>query len=113
MTQFMQGFFGQILQEYQKAGKTAEAQALQKKMVQLFPNSDAAVVQQFQTAFQNKEYRSRRAWEKIMPDLPILRPPSCLPELHSLKQSGQGAAYSEKACRHWERTGCLFRRVAG
>jgi tetratricopeptide (TPR) repeat protein len=37
--QFMPSFFNQIVEAYQKAGKAAQAKALQDKMVQMFPNT--------------------------------------------------------------------------
>jgi tetratricopeptide (TPR) repeat protein len=54
--QYMEAFFGQILQEYQKGGMTAQADALTKKMQQWFPESDAMLPQQFKSAFDSKNY---------------------------------------------------------
>lgn len=56
MRQYMEGFFGQLQQQLQQAGKTGEAQALSSKMAELFPDSAPSLGQQFQTAFQNKNY---------------------------------------------------------
>ena len=54
--QFMEAFFGQIAKDYAAAGRDAEAKALGQKMARLFPGSDSAKPQQFQTAFENKDY---------------------------------------------------------
>ncbi len=54
--QYMEAFFSQIGQDLQKAGKTAEAEALTQKMIQMFPKSDNIMAQQFQKAYNNKDY---------------------------------------------------------
>jgi len=54
--QYMENFFGQIAKDYQAAGRDAEAKALTQKMAKLFPSSDTALPQQFQSAFDAKDY---------------------------------------------------------
>lgn len=54
--QFMENFFGQIVKDYAAAGRDADAKALTQKMARLFPGSDSALPQQFQSAFEQKEY---------------------------------------------------------
>jgi tetratricopeptide (TPR) repeat protein len=54
--QYMESFFGQILQAYKKAGKDSQAQALTQKMAKLFPDSGSLLPQQFQSAFEKKNY---------------------------------------------------------
>jgi tetratricopeptide (TPR) repeat protein len=56
--QYMENFFGQIVKDYQAAGKNAEAKALSQKMAKWFPSSDAALPQQFQSAFDSKDYNT-------------------------------------------------------
>jgi len=54
--QYMESFFGQIVKDYSTAGRDAEAKALTQKMAKLFPGSDSALPQQFQSAFEKKDY---------------------------------------------------------
>ena len=54
--QYMEAFFSQIVQDLQKAGQTAQADALTQKMIQMFPKSDNIMAQQFQAAFKSKDY---------------------------------------------------------
>lgn len=54
--QYMEAFFSQIVQDLQKAGQTAQADALTQKMIQMFPKSDNIMAQQFQAAYKNKDY---------------------------------------------------------
>lgn len=54
--QYMEAFFSQIVQDLQKAGKNAEANALTQKMIQMFPKSDNLMAQQFQAAYNSKNY---------------------------------------------------------
>ena len=54
--QYMESFFGQIAKDYQAAGREAEAKALTQKMTRMFPGSETALPQQFQSAFDSKDY---------------------------------------------------------
>jgi len=54
--QYMENFFGQIVKDYSAAGREAEAKTLSQKMVRMFPGSDSALPQEFQSAFQSKDY---------------------------------------------------------
>ena len=54
--QYMEAYFGQIAEAYQKAGQTAKATALTDKMAKLFPKSDAQLGPQFKAAFDAKDY---------------------------------------------------------
>jgi tetratricopeptide (TPR) repeat protein len=54
--QYMENFFGQIVKDYSAAGRDADAKALTQKMARLFPGSDTALPQQFQSAFESKDY---------------------------------------------------------
>jgi tetratricopeptide (TPR) repeat protein len=54
--QYMENFFGQIVKDYAAAGRDADAKALTQKMARLFPGSDSALPQQFQSAFEKKDY---------------------------------------------------------
>jgi tetratricopeptide (TPR) repeat protein len=56
INQYMEAFFGQIVQDYQRAGQNDQAQALTQKMARWFPASDALVAQQFKTAFDGKDH---------------------------------------------------------
>ena len=58
--QFMEAFFGQILEEYQKKGMTAQADALTQKMTKMFPKSDALLGQQLKAAYDGKN------WPKVI-----------------------------------------------
>ncbi|MEE8584839.1 MAG: tetratricopeptide repeat protein [Acidobacteriota bacterium] len=55
--QYMSGFFGEVLRAYKAAGKTAEADKLQAKMYQLFPELKPSPAAEMQKAFQSKDYR--------------------------------------------------------
>lgn len=54
--QYMEAFFSQIVQDLQKGGQTAQAEALTQKMIQMFPKSDNIMAQQFQAAYKSKDY---------------------------------------------------------
>lgn len=54
--QYMEAFFGQILEAYKAGGQSAKADALTQKMMQMFPKSDALTGKQFQQAFEAKDY---------------------------------------------------------
>ena len=56
--QYMSGFFGEILKAYKAAGNTAEADKLQAKMYQMFPELKPTPAAEMQKAFQNKDYRN-------------------------------------------------------
>jgi tetratricopeptide (TPR) repeat protein len=53
---YMESFFLQTMEEYTKAGKTQEANAVFAKVIELFPDSPTVKAYQFRTAFQNKDY---------------------------------------------------------
>ena len=54
--QYMEAFFSQIVQDLQKGGQNAQADALTQKMIQLFPKSNNIMAQQFQVAYEGKDY---------------------------------------------------------
>jgi len=54
--QYMEAFFSQIVQDLQKGGQAAQADALTQKMIQMFPKSDNIMAQQFQAAYKSKDY---------------------------------------------------------
>ena len=54
--EFMEGFFGQIVQAYNQAGQTSQAQALTEKMLAMFPDSLATKGVLFQRAFQGGDH---------------------------------------------------------
>jgi tetratricopeptide (TPR) repeat protein len=54
--QYFESFFTQTVDEYRKAGKTAEAQALVSKMQQLFPNSVTTMAHAVHQAFSSQNY---------------------------------------------------------
>ncbi len=58
--QYMEAFFGQIVQDYEKAGQKDKAAALSQKMLQMFPKSDAAAAQQLKAAYDGKN------WAKVI-----------------------------------------------
>ncbi len=58
--EYMEAYFGQILEEYQKKGMTAQANALTQKMLKWFPKSDALLGQQLKTAYDGKN------WSKVI-----------------------------------------------
>lgn len=58
--QYMESFFGQIVQDYEKAGQKDKANALNQKMLQWFPKSDAASAQQLKAAYDGKN------WAKVI-----------------------------------------------
>lgn len=58
--QYMEAFFGQIVQDYEKAGMKDKANALNQKMLQMFPRSDAASAQQLKAAYDGKN------WAKVI-----------------------------------------------
>lgn len=60
MRQYMEAFFGQIVQDMQKQGMDAQADALTQKMTKWFPKSDALLGQQLKTAFDSKN------WSKVI-----------------------------------------------
>ncbi len=69
--QYMEGFFGQIVQQMTQAGQNAEAAALTEKMAKLFPNSAANVGRAFQNAYQNGDHpKVIELGEKIYADNP-------------------------------------------
>lgn len=55
--QYMEAYFGQIVKDYQQAGKTAEAQALLDRVAALFPDSPNVLGRSFQTAFQGRDFQ--------------------------------------------------------
>ena len=63
----MEAYFRQIEGQLKSAGNTGAADALNKKLTAMFPNSDAVVSQQLQQAFQAKDYaKSIQLGEKLL-----------------------------------------------
>ena len=63
----MEAYFRQIAEQLKAAGNTGAADALNKKIATLFPNSDSVVSQQLQQAFQAKDYaKSIQLGEKLL-----------------------------------------------
>ena len=52
----MEAYFRQIAEQLKAAGNASGADALNKKIATLFPNSDSVVSQQLQQSFQAKDY---------------------------------------------------------
>ncbi|UCF35775.1 MAG: hypothetical protein JSU96_13165 [Acidobacteriota bacterium] len=58
--QHREAYLGQIVQEYKKAGMSAQADALTQKMIKMFPKSDALAGQQLKQAYDSKN------WPKVI-----------------------------------------------
>jgi tetratricopeptide (TPR) repeat protein len=58
--QYMEAFFGQIVQDMQKKGMNAQADALTQKMMKWFPRSDATLGRELKAAFDSKN------WAKVV-----------------------------------------------
>jgi tetratricopeptide (TPR) repeat protein len=67
----MEAYFRQIAAQLKSAGNASASDALTKKLLVMFPNSDAAVSQQLQQAFQAKDYgKSITLGEKLLAKSP-------------------------------------------
>jgi len=67
----MEAYFRQIVEQLKSAGNASAADALNKKLTVMFPNSDAVVSQQLQQAFQAKDYaKSISLGEKLLASNP-------------------------------------------
>ena len=67
----MEAYFRQIVEQLKGAGNAGAADALNKKLAALFPNSDAVVSQQLQQAFQAKDFaKSIQLGEKLLASNP-------------------------------------------
>ncbi|HXK59224.1 MAG TPA: tetratricopeptide repeat protein [Acidobacteriota bacterium] len=95
---WMETFFIQTAEEYQKAGKTQEANAVLAKIATLFPNSPTVKTQRMQEAFQKKDYPTvislGEELNKSHPDPQIT---AMLAQAYMATQNGPKAAeYSQK-----------------
>lgn len=54
----MEAYFRQIVEQLKAAGNTSEANALNAKLAEMFPDSDAVMSQRLQAAFQANDYAS-------------------------------------------------------
>ncbi len=67
----MEAYFRQIVEQLKSAGNTSQAEALNKKLASMFPDSDSVVSQQLQQAFQAKDYaKSIELGEKLLANNP-------------------------------------------
>ena len=67
----MEAYFRQIVGQLKSAGNASAADALNKKLTAMFPNSDAVISQQLQQAFQSKDYaKSIQLGEKLLAKSP-------------------------------------------
>ena len=63
----MEAYFRQIVEQLKAAGKNSAATALNDKMAEMFPDSDAVVSQRLQAAFQANDYaQSIELGEKLL-----------------------------------------------
>ncbi|MDA2932917.1 tetratricopeptide repeat protein [Acidobacteria bacterium AH-259-D05] len=54
--QYYESFFSQTIEDYKKAGKTDQANALSSKMIKMFPNSRALIAKELQAASQKQDH---------------------------------------------------------
>ena len=101
VNQFMPSFFGQIANDYKAAGETAKADALQKKMVKLFPSLVPKVTpeQELQAAYQRKNYRKViELGEKLYASKPTSATASMLAYSYiSTRNTPKAVEFSQKA----------------
>ena len=99
MRQNIAGFFGQILSDYQKGGKTREAEALTAKMMELFPHLRPSPEQELQRAYQSKDYsKVIELGEKLYASKPTSSTAAMLAHSYIATRNGSKAVdYSKKA----------------
>ena len=101
MRQVMVGFFGQIVKDYEAAGKSQEAKALTAKMMDLFPQLRPTPKQLLGQAYQAKNYaRVIELGEKLYATKPDSTLAAMLADSYIATQNGPKALdYSQKALK--------------
>ncbi len=99
MRKNMSGFFGQVVNDYKAAGKTAEAEALTSRMMELFPHLKPSPEQELQQAYQSKDYaRVIQLGEKQYASKPASSTAAMLAHSYIATKNGPKAVdYSQKA----------------
>ena len=101
MRQVMVGFFGQIVKDYEAAGKSQEAKALTAKMMDLFPQLRPTPKQLLGQAYQAKNYaRVIELGEKLYATKPDSTLAAMLADSYIATKNGPKALdYSQKALK--------------
>ncbi len=99
MRQVMPSFFGQIVKDYEAAGKSSEAKALNAKMMDLFPQLRPTPEQELGQAYQSKNYaRVIELGEQLYAARPDSTLAAMLADSYIATQNGPKALdYSQKA----------------
>ena len=97
--QYYESFFSRTVADYEKAGKTQEANALSDKMLQLFPNSTALLTQTLRAAIQKQDYAMAiEMGERLQAIKPDQQTTILLAQSYIATDNGTKAAeYSQKA----------------
>lgn len=95
---YMSGFFQQVVSQYKSAGKTAEADRLQAKMLELFPELKPSPAQQLQAAFDARNYQKAiQIGEPLYAQKPDKQSAFILAQSYIATKNGPKAAeYSQK-----------------
>ena len=97
--QYYESFFSRTVADYEKAGKTQEANALSTKMLKLFPNSIALLSQALRAAIQKQDYaKAIEMGEQLQAIQPDKQTTVLLAQSYIATNNGPKAAeYSQKA----------------
>ncbi len=97
--QYYESFFSRTVADYEKAGKTQEANALSSKMLKLFPNSIALLSQTLRAAIQKQDYaKAIEIGERLQAIKPDKQTTVLLAQSYIATNNGPKAAeYSQKA----------------
>ena len=97
--QYYESFFSRTVADYEKAGKTQEANALSSKMLKLFPNSIALLSQTLRAAIQKQDYaKAIEFGEQLQAIQPDKQTTVILAQSYIATNNGPKAAeYSQKA----------------
>ena len=97
--QYYESFFSRTVADYEKAGKTQEANALSSRMLKLFPNSTALLSQNLRDAVQKQDHaKAIEIGERLQAIQPDKQTTLILAQSYIATNNGPKAAeYSQKA----------------
>ena len=97
--QYYESFFSRTVADFEKAGKTQEANALSDKMLRLFPNSIALLSQALRAAIQKQDYaKAIEIGEQLQAIKPDKQTTVLLAQSYMATNNGPKAAeYSQKS----------------